>query len=76
MVDIASIRSPRLPRSRLGSDHRNRRGAGSNSDSDSMRSKSSRVSDRLHLPDPNFTIRRLLDDLEGEQKKGRLVLLA
>ena len=63
MVDITAIRSPRLSPRRMGSDQRVRRG--SNSDSDSLRSKSSRVSDRLQVTDCNFAIKRLLDDLDS-----------
>ena len=62
MVDITSLRSPRLPR-RVG-DHEALRRC-SNSDTDSLRSKSSRVSDRLQVTDANFTIKRLLDDLDS-----------
>ena len=47
----------------MGSDQRVRRG--SNSDTDSLRSKSSRVSDRLQVTDCNFAIKRLLDDLDS-----------
>lgn len=63
MVDVGSLRSPRLPirskRSRLGDERQ------SNSDSDSQRSRSSRVSDRLRVTDCDYKIKRLMEDLDS-----------
>ena len=55
MVDVNVLRSPRLTR-KLGE---------ADSDSDSMRSKSSKYSDRLRVTETEFKINRLLDDLDS-----------
>ena len=63
MVDVNSLRSPRVVRKGAKSP---RRGSGdSKYDSDSLRSRSSRVSDRLRVTDSNFAIKRLLEDLDS-----------
>ena len=63
MVDVNSLRSPRVVR-KVGNGAK-RRGSGDGYDSDSLRSRSSRVSDRLRVTDSNFAIKRLLEDLDS-----------
>ena len=63
MVDVNSLRSPRVVRKVANA--AKRRGSGDEYDSDSLRSRSSRVSDRLRVTDSNFAIKRLLDDLDS-----------
>lgn len=63
MVDVNSLRSPRVVRK--VANVAKRRGSGDEYDSDSLRSRSSRVSDRLRVTDSNFAIKRLLEDLDS-----------
>ena len=67
MVDVNVLRSPRIAR-KVGSTRSTkspRKGSGDEYDSDSLRSRSSRVSDRLRVTDSHFAIKRLLDDLDS-----------
>ena len=61
MVDVSSLRSPRVTPRRFRNDDDERRSSGS----DSIRSRSSRRSDRLRVIDSDYKIKRLLDDLDS-----------